>query len=65
MLPLMPFLSSIPKEPAYLDPGTGSILLQLILAAILAIGVFVRAQWGRIRGLFGKKSIDDDVPDEE
>jgi len=58
----MPSLSSFPKELAYLDPGSGSILLQLILATILAIGVFVRSQWGRIKRFFGKGSsrVDDD-----
>ncbi|MEM7504130.1 MAG: hypothetical protein AAF417_18960 [Pseudomonadota bacterium] len=37
---------------AYLDPGTGSIILQGILASIaVAIGV-VRAYWMRIKGFF-------------
>ncbi len=36
----------------YLDPGSGSLLLQLILAAILGIGMAVRIFWKRIRALF-------------
>jgi hypothetical protein len=40
----------------YMDPGTGSLLLQLILAALLGIGVTVRIFWKKIRGLFGAKN---------
>jgi hypothetical protein len=39
-----------------MDPGTGSLLLQLILAALLGIGVTVRIFWKKIRGLFGAKN---------
>ncbi|WKZ41460.1 MAG: hypothetical protein QY328_05340 [Anaerolineales bacterium] len=52
--------SEIPKTLVYLDPGSGSIILQLILAAILGIGVFVRVQWSRIKSLFGRKDNNDD-----
>jgi hypothetical protein len=40
----------------YMDPGTGSLLLQLILAALLGIGVTVRIFWKKIRSLFGMKN---------
>lgn len=40
---------------AYLDPGTGSILIQSFLAGVaVAIGV-VRAYWYRIKSFFGAK----------
>lgn len=43
----MPFL-------AYIDPGSGSMLLQVILAGILAVPFFFRRMisdgWRRIRG---------------
>jgi hypothetical protein len=46
----------------YLDPGSGSFILQIAIAALLGIGVALRASWGRIKGLFGgkKKSEDED-----
>ncbi len=47
----------------YLDPGFGSMILQLVLAGLLAVGVFVRIFWSKIRTLFGKKS--NDILDEE
>lgn len=43
---------------AYLDPGSGAIMLQAILGAFLAVGVTARIYWKRIRdgfrALFGK-----------
>lgn len=41
----------------YLDPGTGSVVVQAVLAAILGLGVFIKLFWGKITSLFGK---DDD-----
>jgi hypothetical protein len=42
---------------AYIDPGSGSVLLQLILGGIAGIGVVVKLYWGRIkdryRSIFG------------
>jgi hypothetical protein len=52
------------SPPPYLDPGSGSILLQILLAAILGIGVFVRAQWSRIKSWFGK-DVNTETEDNE
>jgi hypothetical protein len=53
----------------YLDPGSGSFLIQILIAALLGIGVAVRASWGRIQKLFGKEKsggqADEDADDEE
>jgi hypothetical protein len=38
----------------YIDPGTGSVLLQVILASVLGIGVFVKVFWRKISALFNK-----------
>ena len=54
------------SDPAYLDPGSGSILIQLLLAAILGLGVMFRSQLAKIKNLFGgKDSADEDQDDEE
>ncbi len=42
--------------PLYLDPGSGSFLIQLLLAAILGISVATRLYWGKIKGAFIKKN---------
>jgi hypothetical protein len=49
----------------YMDPGTGSLLIQLILAALLGIGVAVRVFWKRIRTLFRAKNSSSLEMDEE
>ena len=39
---------------AYLDPGTGSYILQLALAALVGALFAVRLFWGRIKAFFQK-----------
>jgi hypothetical protein len=48
----------------YLDPGSGSFIIQILIAALLGIGVAIRASWGRIRRLFGGKSKSEDEDDD-
>ncbi|HEX9840572.1 MAG TPA: hypothetical protein VGA72_14575 [Anaerolineales bacterium] len=51
----------------YLDPGSGSFLIQLLIAALLGLAVAVRASWSKIKGWFGiqpKNDEDDDEPSE-
>jgi hypothetical protein len=49
---------------AYLDPGSGSFLIQLAIAALLGLGIAVRASWGKIKGWFGIKSKPKDDDDD-
>ena len=59
-------LSTLASPEPYLDPGSGSMLLQLLLAAILGAGVILRTQWSKIKSLFKRKDdVDDDLDDEE
>lgn len=46
----------------YLDPGSGSILIQLAVAALLGAGLFIRSQWAKIKKLLGMSSseVEDD-----
>jgi hypothetical protein len=50
---------------AYIDPGTGSFLVQGILAAVVGVGVALKMFWHRIVTLFGGKppAEDDDSDD--
>jgi hypothetical protein len=47
-------LSTNSARMPYLDPGTGSFLIQLLIAGLLAVGVLLRLFWGRITKLFTK-----------
>ena len=48
----------------YLDPGSGSFLIQLAIAALLGLGVAFRASWSKIKGWFGVKPKPDEDDDE-
>lgn len=48
----------------YLDPGSGSFLIQLLIAALLGVGIALRASWGKIKGLFGGKAKTDEDDDD-
>ena len=39
---------------AYLDPGTGSMMVQALLAAVAAVGVSIGIFWRRFRSFFGR-----------
>lgn len=57
--------SPISVPPAYLDPGSGSMIIQLTIAALLGLGILVRSQWSKIKQLFSKKNNTDDTDLEE
>jgi hypothetical protein len=48
---------------AYLDPGTGSYVLQLALAGMLGASYAVKHFWARIKSFFSRDnaSLPDDV----
>lgn len=48
---------------AYLDPGTGSLIIQMVLAGLLGIAVVVRIYWKKIVAFFSKNK-NADVLDE-
>ena len=39
---------------AYLDPGTGSLILQMLVAGVLGALVYMRVAWDRTREFFGR-----------
>jgi hypothetical protein len=55
----------ISAEPAfaYIDPGTGSILLQSVIGAISGALVLLRLYWTRIRRFFSKSRTDEATPE--
>jgi len=47
---------------AYLDPGTGSIVLQFIIGGILGLALTLKIFWRRIVSMFtGKKNTSEEV----
>ena len=41
---------------AYLDPGTGSMILQGIIAGFAVVALTLKSYWYKIRGFFGKST---------
>ena len=39
---------------AYLDPGSGSFLIQILIALFLGGAFAIRAFWGRIKSFFAR-----------
>jgi len=57
-------LEILAGQPAYLDPGSGSFILQILLASLLG-GLFVmRSYWGKLwnflRKVIGKQQDEDE-----
>jgi hypothetical protein len=51
--------SFLMKPKQYLDPGAGSLIIQVILGVLLGAGVAIRVFWKQIKSFFtGKKDAD-------
>lgn len=37
---------------SYIDPGTGSYIIQIVIASVLAVGTLSKIYWSRLKGLF-------------
>ncbi len=48
---------------AYLDPGTGSLILQALVAALAGAVVVITSYWQKIRALFRRSSRDSEPLD--
>ena len=44
-----------PEAHAYLDPGAGSMLLQVVLGGLAGLGVLAKLYWHRVRELFARR----------
>ena len=59
---LLPLTSE--NIPAYIDPGTGSLIIQILLAALVGAGFATKIFWAKIKSffskVFGKKRDDSD-----
>jgi hypothetical protein len=40
---------------AYLDPGTGSIIIQAVVAGVVGVLAIVRMYWSRLKGFVRKE----------
>jgi hypothetical protein len=45
---------------AYLDPGSGSMIIQILVGGIAAVGVTLKLYWRRITRLFARKNVEEE-----
>jgi hypothetical protein len=59
-------IDQLARPHVYLDPGSGSFLIQLLIAGLLGAGILLRNSWSKIINLFrrGKKGDIEDSNDE-
>ena len=52
---------SLPQEAlAYLDPGSGSMMLQLLLGGVVGIAAILKLYWNSFADLFRRKKHQND-----
>ena len=62
---LIALIGPLNKDLAYLDPGSGSFILQILLATLLASLLFMKSFWRKVIGIFKKPSSSDQAEDQD
>ena len=57
------FLLSLPIARAYVDPGTGSYVFQLLVGALLGAAVALKVFWRRIWSFLTRRTARSATPD--
>ena len=52
---IVAFLVVPTRAYAYIDPGTGSYVFQMVAAALVSVGFLARAYWHRLRSFFARR----------
>ena len=52
-------LATAQPAAAYIDPGSGSALISIIVGVFVTIGLAVKSFWYKITGFFGAKIPED------
>lgn len=56
VLVVLLLFASTQNAHAYVDPGTGSYIIQLIIAGLVGAAFAVKVYWGKIKALFSNRS---------
>ena len=41
---------------SYIDPGTGSVIIQALIGVAVGAGVLIKTYWSKIKAMFGGKA---------
>jgi len=58
-------LSILGDKQTYLDPGSGSFLLQMQIAGLLGAALVLLTQWSKIKKFFNRKNVKEETKDED
>ena len=65
IIPSMFYQFSVPDAFAYIDPGTGSVIIQMIIGGLVGTGIAVKVFWYRIKSAlspsFKRNNSDEDI----
>ncbi|MFN2194536.1 MAG: hypothetical protein ACK2UW_00245 [Anaerolineales bacterium] len=61
---MMILINNLLKPVLYLDPGSGSMLVQILIATLLGAAVAIRMFWGKIKAFFKGDSAAETPPAE-
>jgi hypothetical protein len=56
---LCSFILPLQNAYAYVDPGTGSYMLQLLMAALFGAAFTIKTYWRKIKAFFSKPATDE------
>ena len=62
LIAFFPILTVQGTDPLYLDPGSGSILLQTLIAAFLGLAFLIRLSWKKIKLFFTRSKSPSEAP---
>jgi len=63
-IPLLLVFASEARVDAYLDPGSGSMLVQLLLGGVAGAAVIMKLGWERFRDMFRSSKTKHTKPNE-
>lgn len=49
------FLTILAREAGYLDPGSGSFLIQLLIGGLIGLLFAIKTFWGQIKTFFSER----------
>jgi hypothetical protein len=61
-IPLVLVLAAETRVDAYLDPGSGSMLIQLLLGGVAGAAVIMKLGWARFKDMFRSSSPKEREP---
>lgn len=64
LLTLLLLICITPNASAYLDPGTGSAIIQIIVAGVLGGAYAIKMYWQRIVRFFKGAPADEELSDD-